>query len=228
MKNVLITGISVGIGHALAQKFLKEGFFVFGTYLKGSVDISHTNLKSFALDLANKDSISRAISDIKGSAKNIDILINNAGILLDDEETKVIVDKLKQTLDVNLIGTIEFTEGIIDLMSSNSHIVNISSMAGSLSDADEQTTSHYPYHYPAYRISKCALNMYTRTLAMRMSHEDERNITVSSVHPGWVKTEIGGDEAPIMPEEAANDIYDLTTSSRETGQFWFKGKKIPW
>jgi NAD(P)-dependent dehydrogenase (short-subunit alcohol dehydrogenase family) len=142
------------------------------------------------------------------------------------------VDKLRKTLEVNLIGTIDFTEHIIPSMDKSAHIVNISSSAGSLNDTDmeDAKTSHFPFHYPAYKISKCALNMYTRTLAMRMQHErnSEDFITVSSVHPGWVKTAMGGDDANLTPEEAAGNIYTLAISKPETGQFWFNGKKHPW
>jgi NAD(P)-dependent dehydrogenase (short-subunit alcohol dehydrogenase family) len=69
--------------------------------------------------------------------------------------------------------------------------------------------------------------MYTRTLANRLLNEGQ-DITVSSVHPGWVRTEMGGEEAPMIPEEAAEHIFKLATSKVETGQFWFKGEKYPW
>jgi NAD(P)-dependent dehydrogenase (short-subunit alcohol dehydrogenase family) len=75
-----------------------------------------------------------------------------------------------------------------------------------------------------YKISKAALNMVTRCLAIRLDGQ----ITVSSVHPGWVKTDMGGDDADIEPEEAAEDIFTLANSQVETGQFWFKGEKFPW
>jgi NAD(P)-dependent dehydrogenase (short-subunit alcohol dehydrogenase family) len=71
------------------------------------------------------------------------------------------------------------------------------------------------------------LNMYTRTLAARLRTEGSK-ITVSSIHPGWVKTDMGGDEAPLEPVEAASDIYKLLISSPETGQFWYKGQHHPW
>ena len=64
-------------------------------------------------------------------------------------------------------------------------------------------------------------------MAELMRHE-KRNITVSSVHPGWVRTDMGGSDATMSPEEAAEYIYKLGISRPETGQFWFKGKKYPW
>lgn len=87
--------------------------------------------------------------------------------------------------------------------------------------------SHYPYHYPAYKISKVAVNMYTRTLANRFQR-DGKSVIVSSVHPGWVSTEMGGEEAPISPKEAAHDIFTFAISNPPTGGFWFKGEKLEW
>jgi NAD(P)-dependent dehydrogenase (short-subunit alcohol dehydrogenase family) len=227
MKTILITGISKGIGKALAQKFLKEGHSVIGTFFSGEIDFAHEHLKAYHLDLSKPESIKECVQAISDSGAKIDILINNAGGLFDDEKAELHIDLLRKTLEVNLIGTADFTEKILTSITKEGHIVFIASSAGSLTETDYKTHSHHPNQYPAYKISKAALNMYMRTLAMRLEHE-ERNITVSSVHPGWVKTEMGGDEAPMTPEEAAGHIYTLAISKPETGQFWFKGNKYPW
>ena len=144
-------------------------------------------------------------------------------MLLDEEETSVVNEKLRATLEVNLIGTIEFTEQILPILTSGGHIINISSSAGSLNLPAEH--DHYPNHYPSYKISKTALNMYTRTLAGRL---EDKGIRVSSVHPGWVKTDMGGPDAEMEPAEAAEHIFRLAISQVETGQFWHKGEKFPW
>lgn len=218
MKNVLITGISRGIGKATAQKFLNEGYYVIGTSMTGDVDFSHENLKVVQLDLTKGNSINKCLDSIE----KIDILINNAGALFDDEETAVVTDLLRKTLEVNLIGTIDLTERFISKINKGGHVVFISSSAGSL--AETETESHNPGHYPAYKISKAALNMYMRTLAMRL-----KDIKVSSIHPGWVKTDMGGEDAPMTPEEAALHIFNTATNEDiETGQFWFKGERYPW
>lgn len=224
MKTVVITGIGKGIGKALAQKFLKEGWFVAGTFLNTSPEYSNENLISFSLDLANSESIRECAEQLTALKKPIDILINNAGALIDEDDKNVIPEKLRRTLEVNVIGTADFTERIIPLISSGGHIVNISSTAGSLARVGH-AGSHYPGHYPAYKISKAALNMYTRTLALRLKQEGK---TVSSVHPGWVRTDMGGQEAELTPEEAAQDIFDLAISRPESGGFWFKGERLPW
>lgn len=224
---MLITGAGKGIGKALAQKFLAEGWIVLGTFFETAPNISHQSLRISPLDLTKTESIEACVHDLQATGAAIDVLVNNAGMLLDNEETSVVVEKLRRTLEVNLIGTIDFTERVLPLVKKGGHIINISSTAGSLADSQKFTHSHAPLRYPAYKISKAALNMYTRTLALRLEREGN-GITVSSVHPGWVKTEMGGDDADITPEEAAEGIFNVAINRPETGGFWFKDKQISW
>lgn len=209
------------------QEFLANDFQVIGTTQVGTPDFTHDNLHIYNLDLTVNESVDRLTQTLKESGGKIDILINNAGVMLDEDDIDLKTDKLRQTLEVNLMGTANLTEKLLPMISPGGHIVFISSAAGSLQDMDTLSSSHSPYHYPAYKISKAGLNMYARTLAARLTHENLR-ITVSAIHPGWVKTDMGGDEAPVMPEDAAKDIYKLAISKPETGQFWFKDKKYPW
>lgn len=227
MKTALITGVGRGIGKALAEKFLAEDYEVIGTSQTGRVPYSNDNLTIYKLDLTSEELIAEVAKKIRESGKKIDILINNAGVLLDDEETKILIDKLRGTLEVNLIGTINFTEHIIPFINKNGHIINTTSSAGSLAIADKKNNAHWPCIYPAYKISKTALNMYTRTLAMRLEYE-KTGIVVSSIHPGWVKTAMGGSTATTTPEEAAKWIFNFAITHPETGQFWFNGEKYPW
>jgi NAD(P)-dependent dehydrogenase (short-subunit alcohol dehydrogenase family) len=219
MKIILITGISRGIGRAVAEKFLSNGDFVIGTSTSGVVPWSHKNLTILKLDLADSKSIEQCAENILASNKSIDIFVNNAGAWFEETHgPKIEIDKLRKTLEVNLIGVIDLTERIVPIMNNGGHILNISSRAGSL---------NYIHHakHPAYKISKVGLNMFTRILAIRLKDK----VTVSSVHPGWVKTDMGGMDADITPEEAAGDIFNLALDSKlETGQFWFKGGKFPW
>ena len=227
MKTILITGVGRGIGKALAEKFLAEGYAVIGASQAGSVGYSHPNLSVVDIDLAAEASISACAESLARSGKKIDTHINCAGVLLDNDDFHLDIDKLRKTLEVNLFGTASLTEKVIPLLSSDAHIVNISSQAGSLQDIEVFEHSHAPFRYPAYKISKAALNMYTRTLALRLRHEGT-GIIVSCIHPGWVSTDMGGSEAPRTPAEAAQRIYELAISRPETGQFWFDGKKYPW
>lgn len=224
MQTVFITGIDKGIGRALMEHFLHEGFFVVGTYLIEPPQGNHEHFEALPLDLSKPESVVACVQAFATQDKKIDILINNAGVMLDESETHVVIEKLRGTLEVNLIGTIGFTEQMLSHIASGGHIVNISSTAGSLEDTDHNI-SHFPGHYPAYKISKAALNMYTRTLAMRLKKE---NITVSSVHPGWVQTDMGGYEAAITPQEAAEGVFETAIARPETGQFWYKDTHVPW
>ena len=224
MKTLLITGIGKGIGHALAEEGLRRGHAVIGTYLTQKPTFAHPNLTMLPLDLSSPQSIKRCTDKLCASRKKIDILINNAGILGDENETSVIVQKLRKTLEVNLIGTIDFTERMLPAIKKDGQVINISSSAGSLAWVDKEK-SHFPLHYPAYKISKAALNMYTRTLALRLAATGP---AVSSVHPGWVRTGMGGSDADLSPSQAAARIFDFAKKRPATGGFWFGKKQIPW
>ena len=229
MKTALITGVGKGIGKALKEKFLSEGYFVIGTFNTLKPE-EQKNFVSVPLDLSKKESIASCAKEIAKlglpaqAGKKIDILINNAGALLDEEETALVPDKLRATLEINLIGTADFTEKILPSLSKDAHIVFVSSEAGSIT-LTEKGISHEPGHYPAYKISKAALNMYMATLADRTMKE---GLIVSAVHPGWVRTNMGGDNAPMIPEEAAGRYFQISHFKPQTGGFWFKGKREPW
>ncbi|MEQ1500389.1 MAG: SDR family NAD(P)-dependent oxidoreductase, partial [Parcubacteria group bacterium] len=113
MKILLITGASRGIGRATAQKFLDMGDFVIGTSTSGESALKHDNLVMVKLDLSKSESIKECVKNIEKLGKKIDILINNAGINVEDwEETVLDVSRLRETLEVNLIGMVDFTEQI--------------------------------------------------------------------------------------------------------------------
>jgi NAD(P)-dependent dehydrogenase (short-subunit alcohol dehydrogenase family) len=217
MKIALITGISRGIGRAAAELFLRKGWFVTGTSTSGRSSLSTQNLEIYKLNLLEEDSIQVFSRLIRNSGKKIDVIINNAGISLDKDES-INIDTLKKTLQVNLIGLIDLTESLLPVIQNGGHIVNVSSTVGSI-------TAYSTPYAPSYAISKAALNMYTRILAARLR---ERRITVSSIHPGWVRTDMGGRMAPRDPADAALDIYSLATSGVESGFFWYGGKKTAW
>lgn len=221
MKTIVITGISRGIGKALANIFLKEGFKVIGTSTSGKTDIKNSNLKVIKLDLFNPASIKVATGKIIAISSTISILMNNAGIALDEMNEEIDIAILRKTLEVNLIGLIDFTEQLLPHIPKGGQIINTSSILGSLTaDIYDDVLDS-----PSYRISKTAVNMYTKTLASRLKN---KGITVSSIHPGWVKTDMGGKDAPREPEEAANQIFRLATTLHDTGLFWYDNKKFAW
>jgi len=220
MKLVLITGTSRGIGKATAVKFLKEGWKVIGTSTTGKSGIKHPEYKTLKLDLSQKQSITNFVSQVYELKVKIDVLVNNAGIILNWENEMIATQVLRDTLEVNLIGTIDLTQKLIPLISDGGHVINISSAAGSLNEVDRLGD-----YSGTYQISKVGLNMYSRVLAVSLK---SRKITVSSLDPGWVKTDMGGDDAPGLPNEPAEEIFNLANSRVDSGYFWKKGKKRSW
>jgi len=218
-RNIFITGASRGIGRALAERFLSNGDFVIGTSITGQADFQHDNLIFLPLDLSFSNSIVECLERFLALDKKIDVVINNAGILLDDwNGSGFNVQMLRDTLKVNLISQVDLTEKLLASINKGGQIVNVSSILGSLT-----LTLGTGVMTPAYSISKTALNMYTKTLSERLKGQ----VLVSSVHPGNVKTDLN-EEGTISPREAAEDIFKLVESKPETGQFWFKGRRMDW
>ena len=219
MKTALITGTSRGIGKATAEKFLAEGWQVIGTSTSGKVTIDSKNFKTLKLNLTSPLSISGAAKKV---GVKIDVLVNNAGTLEDFDDKTLIIKKLRKTLEVNLIGLADFTNRIIPRMKKGGNIINISSSVSSLM---EPLLAHGSFA-SSYKISKTALNMYTQVLSGILK---KSGIKVSSLDPGWVKTDMGGYEAESLPKEPAEDIFKLATrKSLPTGKFWYKGKQRSW
>ncbi len=212
-KIVLITGASRGIGYALAKKMLNEGFYVIGASRNGKIEgLENNNFYSLKLDLSSVSSIEKAQDEITTKFNHIDILINNAGIGPDLDTPRPDLKSFRETFEVNVTGTVFFTEPLIDFISKNGKIVNISSKMGAL-DICERTDS------VAYRMSKSALNMFTKILANRLKDK----IKVASIHPGWVKTTIAKDNVingRITAEESAERIFNFTNTSFTSGVFW--------
>lgn len=221
-KTALITGTSMGIGKALAEKLLSKDYTVIGTNRSGSMDISHPNFHAFKLDLSSEESIKLAHQEIAGKFPQIDLLINNAGVGPDLRFEKPERETYNTTFQVNVTGTMFFTEAILDLIPDGGKLLNISSKMGSISNCTSSDSV-------AYKMSKSALNMYTKNLVNRLKGK----LDAAAIHPGWVKTTIMDSNielAPLTPEQSAAGIYKFLSSNFETGTFWDveDGKKLAW
>ncbi len=221
-KIALITGASKGIGKALTEKLLANNFFVIGTSTTGVFDFEHNDFYSLKLDLLDSNSIESAHHKIFDKFKHIDMLINNAGIGPDLDTYIPEKKSFDLTFDVNVSGTVFFTEPLIQIINKNGAIINISSKMGSL-DVCERTDS------VAYRMSKSALNMYTKILSNRL----KERVKVVSVHPGWVKTTITEDNivnGRLTPEQSAKNIFDYLQTDIKSGTYWDAeaGKELLW
>lgn len=216
MKTVFITGISRGIGRATAQIFLEKGWKAFGTSTSGKVPFSHPLLAAYQLDISKAESLQNFKKSF--GENKIDVLINNAGIGLDETSAPPInIEVLRKDLEVNLFGTIQLSECVFGNINANGKILNISSQMASLND-------DFAYGDPSYRISKTALNMFTLNLA-KDPRIIAKNISVCSFDPGWVQTDMGGANAPRKPDEPAQELYSLASTDFKTGCF-YKGLKI--
>lgn len=222
-KTVLITGVSKGIGKSLTKKMLADNYFVIGTSRDGNLkEFEGENFYHLALDLTSPESIDKAHESILNKFLQIDILINNAGVGPDLGSQEPDRKSFTQTFEVNVSGTVFFTEPLIKLIPQNGKIINISSRMGSMDECETSDSI-------AYRMSKSALNMYTKILTNRLKGK----IKVASVHPGWVKTTIRESNlvnGTLTPEESAARIFSFIKSDFESGMFWNaeKGAKILW
>jgi len=224
---VLITGANRGIGLAAAKKMKELGYEVVlagrdaGAVGQAAAEVGGYPVK---LDVTKDEEIEAARAEVEERYGRLDALINNAGVLLDEgvKGLEVSREAMQKTFEVNVFGALRVAQAFVPLMLRRNYgrIVNVSSVMGSLSQAGPG--------YLAYRSSKAALNMVTRVLAAELRGT---GILVNSVHPGWVRTRMGGPQAPLTPEEGARALVWAATLPDDgpTGGFFEdEGKPIPW
>lgn len=221
MKNIVITGCSRGCGYAIAKTFLRHGQSrIIGTSTSGQSTLSNENFTCHLLSLNDEASILNFTSQLSTENIQLDGLINNAAVLLEPwNDPGINIHTLRTTIEVNLLGTIHLTEALLPMMKDNAHIMNISSNWGSFSDPQ------FNEFQPHYKISKAALNMYSKLLDVRLK---KRNIIISSLDPGWVRTDMGGDQASKEASDIAEEVFHLFNSNIPSGQFWKDKEKREW
>lgn len=207
-KTAVITGMSSGIGLALTQKLLQEGYHVIGTTRSGKIsNFAHPDLQTVALEATDNDSIQQAVAQIIALTDGIDLLINNAGTAPDVFEVNPEINSFRETLATNVTGAVFFTEPLLPYLKADAQVIFISSNMGLPRNADSNG--------PGYRLSKAAVNMYATMLAKRLTQQ-----RVTAMHPGWVQTKLGGSSAPFTPQQSAEAIYHGIITNTGTGQFW--------
>ena len=231
MKNVLITGANRGLGLGLVKKYLENNEKVFCTTrnISKSKELKllkekHTNnLEICELDLLDKDS-PNILSNFLVN-KPIDLFINNAGVIGQSAQhfKSISLNPWIEVLKVNLIAPLLITQSIIKNIekSSEKRIYILSSKVGSIED--NKSGGMY-----VYRSSKSALNQIVKSLSIDLK---PLGISVISLHPGWVRTEMGGPNALISVEESVNGMFGVisNTNIRNSGQFInYDGTQIPW
>lgn len=229
MNTVLITGANRGIGLGLVQHYLKSGWQVIATARapKNSIELQKletehgSQLVSVKLDVTSEQSIADLVKEIEDL--RLDIVINNAGIAIEENLGQWTSLAFSSCLNVNVTGPALLAQAVVPLMKTGSRLINMSSGLGSLAEKVNPEGG-----MDIYAMSKAALNMLTSRLAAKLK---SRGITVISISPGWVKTDMGGDEAPVLVEDSVNDMTSVIEglTLEESGQFFASnGENIPW
>jgi NAD(P)-dependent dehydrogenase (short-subunit alcohol dehydrogenase family) len=221
MKNrVLITGCSRGIGLALAEEFAGEDWEVFatarGTQHPELVALSRRspNVQILSLDVCDQAAITQSAQRLAG--QYLDVLVNNAATFPGDGHEPfedIDPDWFNEAFDCNVTGVARITRAFLPHLrkSAQPRIANISSGAGSISEKED--SDYYPYS-----VSKAALNMLTRALAAEFR---PKGIVVAAISPGWVKTDMGGPNAPLTPQESARALFRTISglTMKHSGKF---------
>jgi NAD(P)-dependent dehydrogenase (short-subunit alcohol dehydrogenase family) len=235
----LVTGANRGIGIEIARQLALKKMTVLigardeagGVEAKKVLAEQGLDVQFVHLDVTDQTTIQAALGKIKDHFGRLDVLVNNAGIQVDGQ-TQILELSLpifQNTLETNALGPLFLSQACIPLMKKNGYgrIVNLSSTLGSLSDIINPDSPYGKIQSPAYRLSKTMLNGITVLLARELRGT---NILVNSVCPGWVRTRMGGDQAPLSPEEAAETPVWLATLPDDgpTGGFFRQKRPIPW
>jgi NAD(P)-dependent dehydrogenase (short-subunit alcohol dehydrogenase family) len=221
---VLVTGANRGIGLELARQYSAAGWQVIGTARnpEQAGELAALGVRIVQLDVTDPASVARMAAEV--GDQPIDVLINNAGILpvmrsLGDID----FDTFARILDVNTVGPARVTQALIDNLQRGQvrKIVNMTSGLGSI--GNNRSGGFY-----GYRESKAGLNMFTRTLAAELGPE---GCTCIVMDPGWVRTDMGGPNAPTRVEDSVagiRKVVDGLTPS-DNGTYWtFRGEQTPW
>ena len=240
-KVALISGANKGIGLETARQLGKQGI----TVLLGARDLAKgeaaaeqlkkegVDVRAVKFDVVNAADIKAAAELVKKEFGKLDILINNAGVMFEpiggNNSSTVSEQVLRDTFETNFFSSVAVTNAFLPLLkkSDAGRIVNVSSILGSLSLHATEGSPIYEAKALAYDSSKAALNSYTVHLAHELKGT---GIKVNSAHPGWVKTDLGTDAAPMDVVDGAKTEVELATLGPDgpTGGFFHMGQTITW
>lgn len=225
-KTVLVTGANRGLGLAVCQSLLKQGHQVIATSRKeeqrealASQLSLMGNFNYIKVDVQNEEDVLLCFDKIASKFGMIDTLINNAGILFDNNVQDTSTSELLDVFRTNVLGPFMMSKTFIPLLSKSSDpkIINVSSQMGSLANSGPG--------FAAYRMSKTALNSLTKLL----HHElEESKVRTYSVCPGWVHTDMGGPAAPRTPAQGASSILFPFYNEVESGSYLQDGHILQW
>jgi NAD(P)-dependent dehydrogenase (short-subunit alcohol dehydrogenase family) len=230
MKTALVTGANKGIGREVTRQLAAKGFHVFvgarnrDAGRKAADEIVKDGGKAtfLEIDVSDDNSVIAAAREFAKAANRLDVLVNNAGIIVDGDNVilEITDELLRKTLETNTLGALRVTRAFVPLLAKSKapRVINVSSGGGQLTGGADGWA-------PAYCISKTALNGVTSQLAIALP-----KFAVNSVCPGWVRTDMGGSNATRSVEEGADTIVWLATEASQelTGKFLRDRKEIPW
>lgn len=235
----LVTGATRGIGLETARQLAEAGVH---TLLAGrsrtraveaALQLQSQGLpvEAIGLDVTDAGSIASAVQDVSDRHGRLDVLVNNAGIAIDDwnrapsEQTGEV---WRRTFDTNLFGLVEVTRAFLPLLraADAARIVNVSSVLGSLALQADAASAYYAVKLPAYNVSKSAVNAWTVQLAYELR---DTGIKVNAIHPGNVRTDMNpGAELDVAEGARTSVQMALLGSDGPTGTFTHLGETLPW
>jgi len=221
MATIVITGANRGIGLELAKQYQARRDHVIAAVREASAELSGADIETIeGVDVTDDASVERLVAALEG--RDIDVLINNAGILLARETIEDLNwDGIRQQFEVNTLGPMRVTRALLPHLKDGGKIAIVSSRVGSI--ADNTTGGRY-----GYRISKTAVNMAGVCLAHDLR---DRGIAVVLLHPGYVRTGLTGMSGDIDADESARGLIARIdeTNMERTGTFWHaNGSELPW
>lgn len=237
-KVALITGANKGLGKEIARQLGGQGYTVVvasrdekaGKAVADTLVAEGCDAHAVRLEVTNPDHLAAVVNYLDRTFGKLDVLVNNAGIALEWDGQPTSADKIRKTLEVNVVAPFAITEALVPLLakSGDARVINQSSMLGSIGMAESMWDQIKGFVTVGYSTSKAALNMLTliqsRTLAAR-------SIAVAAAHPGWVKTDMGTQAAPMEVVDGARTVVGLVTMPREAfphGQLQHMGERLPW
>ena len=221
---VLVTGANRGIGLELVRQMRARGHQVIGTARKPeqAMELKETGARVVQLDVTDSNSIRAMAQQLQG--QRIDLLINNAGMLGHNAQSfgETDFDQVIATFDVNSLGPMRVTQALLPniLAGSGKTVIQISSTMGSIANNSGG--------YYGYRASKAALNMLNKSLALELA---DQGITSVVIHPGWVQTRLGGENAAITVEDSVTGMVQVIAKlgPEDSGRFLdYQGEELPW
>lgn len=239
-KIALITGANKGIGFETARQLGHQNI----TVLLGARDAAKgeraadelrqekIDVRAIAIDVTDAASIGRAAEQVARDFGKLDILINNAGLMLSDRDKKAgegSLDVWRETFETNVFGLIATTHAFLPLLrkAEAARIVNLTSILGSITYHATPGSPIYDSKVPAYDVSKSAVNAFTVHLAYELKNT---KIKVNAAHPGWVKTDMGGAGATMELGDGAKTSVELATLGPDgpNGAYLHLGESLPW